>query len=323
MAQKRFSSLVLLLCATLACADAGTAPSDSYRPPLLANVPPEPDCKAGFCGGTSDPNPEAPGVFLGFAVTDETCFDSSQTDHDQDDVSTFCEENLAAAFAPELKYYQYDDVRREPYWVARRSGANSVVIGYLLSYYQDGGGQSYLCTIPFPHYACLPHIGDSEAIFLEVYYNISTEHWVLNAARYSQHGNYPVYGRDMGDSYPMALEYPEHPGSYPRAWVAQGKHANYPTRGACMSGGTLGTDTCQEVNSSARVAAGGYLNLGSREVHTVWQDCLASQSSAHPYYGSGRQECYWTNREFRGWYPDSVSGGQSTAYEEILLEHGF
>ena len=57
-----------------------------------------PLCQAG-CVET-DPNPSAPGVFLGSSVTGELCGSVGQTDHDDDGLSTFCEEHLADAFAP-------------------------------------------------------------------------------------------------------------------------------------------------------------------------------------------------------------------------------
>ncbi|MGH9959287.1 MAG: hypothetical protein ACREBC_19545 [Pyrinomonadaceae bacterium] len=76
-------------------------------------------------------------------------------------------------------------------------------------------------------------------------------------------------------------------------------------------------------NTAARLAAYGLLNLGSRAVHLPGQDCMASANPSSTYYGSGRQECYWTTRNFRGWIPTTVGGAEALPYSTILSDHGF
>jgi hypothetical protein len=260
----------------------------------------------------TDPNPSAPGVFLGSGVTDEVCFGSAQTDNDQDGLSTFCEKNLAAAFAPELWYASNDLVGREPHWVAKpvAAGSSTVRIAYLLSYYDDGGTTSPLCDNSFGDGPCSGHFGDSELIALDVDYDPDTSHWVLATAYYSAHENTNTYSRGWSNAYPTQLTYPSHPGAYPRSWVAFGKHANYGSQSECDSGGFLGFDHCSLANTAARVSAGQNLNLGSRNVHTSAQDCMLSSDPIKVQMGV--IECYWTTRRFSGWsgaIPDATSYG--------------
>ncbi|MEZ4411855.1 MAG: hypothetical protein R2910_02555 [Gemmatimonadales bacterium] len=270
-----------------------------------------------------DPNPNAPGVFLGSAVTGETCVAGGQSDHDGDGLSTFCENNLAIAFAPELYYDQWDEVGREPYWVAAPVSPNdtdNIKIAYLIGYYRDAGSSTYTCGLPGAPSSCFGHNGDSEAIILEVYYDYDTEHWVLGKAKYSQHTSYGIYSKGS-NAYPTQLMYPSHQGAYPRAYVAEGKHANYNSESACNAGGTLGTDTCESVDTPARVFVSGVYNLGSNSVRLI--NCTTSRDPSYIYYGSGRQECFWTDTIFRGWIPTSIGGAASDPYKTRLNAEGF
>jgi len=143
--------------------------------------------------------------------------------------------------------YGGDDVRGEPHWVARPTDSGTVVIGYLLSYYRDEGCRALGCGA----LGADRHNGDSEDIYLELYYNFSTQHWVLLQALYSQHGDYGVYSKGS-DEYPTQLFYPWHPGAYPRTYVSEGKHANYSSVSECDWGDYL-QDDCDDDNTSARV----------------------------------------------------------------------
>jgi len=268
-----------------------------------------------------DPDPEAPGVFLGSGVTPDVCIWGGYTDSDQDGLGEFCENHLGNAFAPELYYWSADNTGREPYWVAGIApDGESVVLGYLLSYYRDEGSNVWACGLPGAPSSCHGHNGDSEAILLTVYYNSSTQHWVLDHANYSQHGDYPSYARGANE-YPQSLYYPSHAGTYPRAYVSQGKHANYASASECNSGGTFGSDTCESVNTAARIGVGSVWNLGSRSTPRI--DCVTSRDPNYEYYGSGRQECYWTTQNFRGWIPTTVGGAEAGPYSPVLSAFGF
>jgi hypothetical protein len=129
-------------------------------------------------------------------------------------------------------------------------------------------------------------------------------------------GGYPLY----------AVQYPDKPGAYPRAYVSVGKHANYFTQNECNSGAWFSADTCEGVNTYARLEWSAFFNIGSRGHPRL--DCVAARSTAHPYYGSGRQECYWTiltgsGGGFRGWYPASVGGDTASSYSPMLATFGY
>jgi hypothetical protein len=195
-----------------------------------------------------------------------------------------------------------------------------VYIVYLISYYRDAGNNSFGCGLPFHDPTCDGHNGDSENIQLDVYYNEGTQHWLLDHAAYSAHTSFNNFLRGSG-GYATGLEYPAKPGGYPRTYVSQGKHANYGSRFSVLLG--LGSDDCRQVNTSTRLYAGSNVNIGSRAVHTTAQDCMPSSDPSYQYYGSGRQECYWTTRRFRGWIPMTVGGADSDPYEPILRNAGF
>lgn len=275
-----------------------------------------------------DPDVDQPGYFLGSGMSATACMSTSQTDTDRDGLSDFCEKNLAAAFAPQLYYYSADEVGREPHWVAKPLSASLVRIGYLLSYYRDAGNNSFGCSLPGAPSSCNGHNGDSEGIYLDVIYSSSTGHWMLRTAHYSAHESIRPYdavkctfiSSDVGC---VLLEYPNKYRGYPRAYVSQGKHANYANRYECDNGGFGGADICDRLNTAARVVSGAILNLGSRAVHTPAQDCMESSNPSFTYYGSGKTECYWTTRNFRGWIPFTIGGDSSSPYSTQLSTMGF
>jgi hypothetical protein len=305
------AACVALIVLALACAE----PTGESSDPDLARVI-TPKCLPG-CTDV-DPNPDAPGIFLSSAVTGNACMNTSN-DIDRDGLLDRCERDLAVAFAPELFYYSADEVGREPKWVAKWQVTNNTVrIGYLLSYYRDAGSLQIGCGT-----LCSGHHGDSEAIFLDVTYNTTSRHWVLQTAHYSVHTTTRVYDGLNGNKVSkIKLEYPEHPQTYPRAWVAIGKHANYATRAECEAG-NFGAEVCDRNNAGARVAAGGQLNIGSFASHTAAQDSTLSVNPSYPFFGQGRYETYWTRKDFAGWVPNSVPGARSSPYRDKLIQFGF
>lgn len=293
--------LALAAMALVSCSEAPQPTSVRVSAGPEAILPP---CRTG-CGQT-DSNPNAPGVWLGSAVTPTLCGPSNPngiSDADQDSLSDFCETQLSYTFAPQLAYYSGDcDMGRETHWAARplgyTEGAYAVRIAYLMSYYVDCGSQSPSTCWSFPYNLsydwCYGHAGDSEDIYLDVYYDVDTQHWVLQTAYYSHHGAYATYA--SGDAlYPTALYYPGHPGWYPQAQVSVGKHANYASQQECDAA-QWGFEVCLP-DSYVIVTTGQTLNIGSR--HTQLLNCMAS---SNPFYsGDGRSECYWTGTSFAGW----------------------
>lgn len=305
----RTNLVLILMVATLGC-------------DTLENSPPGIEqsaaCQLG-CNET-DPNPSAPGIFLGSGITDLTCFDGEQTDADGDGMSDFCENNLAPRFSPQLAISTGDEVGREPHFATRQLSTTKARIMYLLSYYVDRGPSTSWCNNNiidvFSREACHGHDGDSEWITLDVYYDRGTKHWVLDQAIYSQHTGSKAYTRGTGAS--PRIEYPNKTGGSPRAYVAYQKHANYASDSECDAGSILGTDTCN-ANSYEQVTAGGNVNIRSRAAHTSSQDCMRSTNPL--YSGNGVVECYWTSRAFVGWHIGSPAS--NSEYSGKLASMGF
>jgi hypothetical protein len=188
-----------------------------------------------------------------------------------------------------------------------------VFIAYLLAYYEDGGDI----------YSDYGHHGDSEGIYLKVYYNDATQHWVLDEANYSQHTGYGIYVRAGSAAYPTDLDYAEWPlGGYPTVWVSDQKHANYKSMDECNGGAFGHTDTCNHNNAWVRVETQlpgnwGSGNIGSAAVPTL-PVCVRS---FYHYYNS-REECFWSaTTRFRGWAPPG--GADADPYYRKLDRFGF
>lgn len=301
---------------TTGCSDSSRNPvapslSAAQKPP--STWPPVvPLCQLGCVD--IDPNPEAPGIFLGTSITEDFCIDGAGTDADADGLVDYCEKLISNNFSPERQYSRFhDDIRGEPYWVAQPDGAGHVVVGYLLAYYRDLGSVQYGCASPvlpeWPDSGC--HNGDAESIWLWVGYNSDTQHWVLYQAAYSAHNGWNI-STDDGRGYAPNVEYPGSRGGYPRSWVAEQKHANYFHQRDCNNGGALDTDDCNEDDTAARVPWSNFWNIGS-EAHPLINQ-VTSRDQSYEYYGSGRTECLWTEKRFRGWVPDSIGGGDSKSY---------
>jgi hypothetical protein len=315
-----------LLTTAMAVVMVGCSPDQESLAPseTSADVRVTPMCQAGCID--PDPEPEADGYFLGSSVEPYACTTGVQTDTDADGLSDFCEKNLAAAFAPELKYDPIDDTRGEPHWVARPLSFGKVRIAYLLSYYLDISDGNLGCST-LGIASCNGHLGDSEAVYLDVKYTHGR--WQLDAARYAHHTSITTYipgqcTMNLDNICPY-LEFPDVNKGYPRVWVASGKHGSYASRAECNKGGVTDADTCEDNTARRRVPAGQNLNLGSRAVHTPMQDSMPSSNNSYEHYGKGRYEAYWTSKPFRGWIPDSVAPTAlaSDPYSAKLAQQGF
>lgn len=285
---------------------------------------------------------------------------SEISDVDLDGMSDYCESLLADRFRPSLVSSPYDlDSGKEPYWAAKYFPSNGVVrIAYLLAYYQDPGSPSSTwggtgCTfapvagitmswagfLTFPawwsfvidlmggasFYAgsrddwCGTHRGDSEFITVDVVYDAETRHWYTQSAFMSAHWTTEI---DKSDRYwAHQIEYREQYGGFPRVWVSEGKHANYPTRHHCSAHGGPG-DTCDanSLATEARIRSSDYYNLGSFQHQLL--NCVSGGALVHIYPEAYSQECFWApNTRFEGWQPYRLNtvDGTSTAYSWVLF----
>lgn len=292
-----------------------------------------PMCHEGFCGGDDDPPipVDPPGVNLGTGITAAKCYvdGSVSNDLDHDNLADICEANLALSFAPLLQYSNGDDVRGEPYWAAQKIIVGyepRVEILYLLNYYYDLGVVSTSYTAcKFSSLAevlgeCDPHHGDSEWIRLDVEYDLESRRWVLVRAVLSVHTS--TYDLSAGNySYVTQLDYPAHPGWYPRVWVAINKHGNYPSVQACNGGGGGGIfpfDSCETNNSTMRVYAPATRNIGSWAYKL--KDCVATTDYFRAL-NNPAPECLWTAPLFYGWDIDHSTSSEGN--RASLRDGGF
>jgi hypothetical protein len=346
-----FAAVLLLM---MACRDA-SGPDRTVGPPLLQECQPE----NGSCGGggggdggITDPNPSAPGYFGGTLYAPAACFSATGAginDADYDGMSDFCEQRLAALFAPAFATApaSYDcDRGMEPYWSAKYFPArgNVVRIAYLFSYYRDCGSSgtilsalgSFIGTVftfngLFPDYSLGPipissadqtesHSGDSEFLIVDLRWDAASMHWYLSRAFLSAHFGTAADGsRSVSTS---GISYPTKYGGYPLVWVAANKHANYPSRSTCNAGrGPLGTihDNCDSNSPiyGSRMYFSGYRNVGSAQQSLIGaQGCVTSQNQ--PLFKPGT-ECFWKPGDyFDGWlqYP---YGTRATPYYSLLI----
>ncbi|HRP08564.1 MAG TPA: hypothetical protein PLL69_08750 [Gemmatimonadales bacterium] len=284
-----------------------------------------------------DPDPNAAGYFLpGYENQWTACADWS-VDLDQDGLDDNCEYKLALTFAPQLSFLLGDDVSREPRWAARWAGQYAVGILYMPSYYQDGGvAGGSVCQIVSS--ACDPHIGDAEWIYLVVVYDPSSQHWALKGGLLSAHDWHVPMVTTAPDTVPASLppgqagvgfEWPDKVGGFPRIYVADGKHANYPTQQYCKDhggripviGSITDSDECTTPRTLVRIEVPVNGNVGSSDVNLI--NCVTSGNPNHPAYTLQEDECYWTpGRRFHGWFHVD-NGDFGGVYGDILRSRGF
>lgn len=162
-----------------------------------------------------------------------------------------------------------------------------------------------------------------------MYYNLSTSHWLLHEAKISNHTSNLTATRNGSEEYSTQydddgggpLEWVDKEGGPLTIWVAEGKHANNFSQSQCGGNGFAGSDTCANNLFRVRENILPLYNLGSRSTSLI--DCVETRNTNHPHYGTGRQECFWTPVNFRGWYDVTVGGGQGGLYTDKLAEYGF
>ncbi len=272
---------------------------------------------------TPDPEEEAPGYYGGGQITDRYCagLAGGINDADADVLSDDCELWLALKFAPRMIYDRNDDVRRESYWAVKPVKPGLVRVFYALGYYFDLGTtiditQCKLITIGEVFSECDGHHGDSEWIILDLRYNATTQHWYLAGGKLSQHTGYGTLTAGSG-GYPTTVKYPETPGGYPLIFVARQKHANYPSRETCNSGGAGNADDCSSNDQLFRPDV-----LANRNLGRYGRRLVDKVASTYPFYQDPvRYEWMWSAPKFYGWQQDHSTS--ALGYGEILLAQGF
>lgn len=164
------------------------------------------------------------------------------------------------------------------------------------------------------HPDCLPHVGDSEFVFVDLDYNSTTEHWYLDYMFTSAH--WGTDGESSSGWQPYEVEYPAKDGWYPRVFVARGKHANYAHRSDCNDGGWGGSDSCAENTDDDRLYVGYYRNIGSYSHQFINGTSTTGNPFLYPGY-----EYFWTQNTFCGWLGDGNCATGS--YASVLSFIGF
>lgn len=345
MTRARVFLIVGVIAASLSCAaPAPTIPEQSalHSEWLGGGGEVQPMCVLGCLD--PDPDPNAAGYFLpGYENQWTACADWS-VDLDDDGLDDNCEYKLALTFRPLLSTGIGDDVRREPRWAAMwlddDPSTKTVRIAYLPSYWIDLGlptGPILLaCQLMGGGTKCGNHSGDSEWLTLDVKYYDSIKHWALVDAHFSAHDWHVPFvltsdttlltnsTHDNGGDgwFPALMTYPDKKGGYPRVYVADRKHANYPTDSYCDSHGAIvlgqrtDFDECDSQRNEVRIEVAANGNIGSRS--TPFIDCVVTARTDHPNYGGGRTECYWTVKQFQGWL---LGGVPADPYSNHLLNY--
>lgn len=282
---------------------------DDEQPGFLSQIHDANPSTAVFDPNLPDPSPGALGLWIGLSATDCYLMRAQQPnlmiDQDHDGLRDLCEYRLALAFAPMLRVSALESsacLRGEPYWAAKfiddspYGTGDMVKLAYLPAYYTDCGVDG---TGAYGHEA------DSEFIQLTVVYNYSTQHWELVNSFLSAHscagsGIECIGGiLQASEFWGPTFEWPAgRARTFPRVYVAIGKHANYRSQASCDGGGTLGLDECPESYDVGRFLVWESRNLGSARF--PFADCVQSVAGLPDRQG---QECFWTGSVFRGWLP--------------------
>jgi hypothetical protein len=281
--------------------------------------------------------PPGLGSPIGIAVswTVDRC-ESPQTDRDADGVDDACELALAQAFAPQL-IVNSSDCSFEPaadpprlgggylFAVQKAPRSGAVRIAYMPAYYRDCGWDGLPCATRGP--GCAAHDGDSELIVVETRQHAPAR-WVTDGVFLSAHcfgrsaGRCKWYRGDELHHFSWAAGISR---GAPRAWVAKGKHANYPSRKECDTGHWY-YDSCDGNSVVYRFpVVSNAQNVGSRRAPLPFggaapAGCFPAErlpvrrSVAH----TGVMECFWNpGMPFRGWQR-GPTGRAPAPYERLL-----
>lgn len=254
-------------------------------------------------------------------------------DADEDGLDDECELSLARRFAPEfvasVEACNWDAPRE------RLGGANlfavhpvgdTVRLIYMPAYYDDCGWQGPKCWLRWRG-GCDPHHGDSELIMVDV---VPSQRPVPDSAAGDAYVPARVFlsAHCFGGSdgrcrwfQPNELEWV---GDGPVVWVAEGKNANYPSRGACDSG-HWSYDTCDRNATTFRFP----VERAMQNVGSPWKPlpegpagpgCVSADQVGLGVPDPTGMECIWTSDRFRGWYATTDTEG-ATGYIRYLRDY--
>ncbi len=252
-----------------------------------------------------------PGLWLGANVTPQTCFGhlsaTPVADADHDFLADHCEYELARAFSPSLRMDPGDVFcgRGEPHWAAKYFLDGNVRIAYMPAYYDDCGGAGV------PDWADYSHHGDSEFIMVEVAYSAQSARWEFRNMFLTAHWGKSMW--DQSEWVTTEADFAIRALTHPVVWVAKWKHANYKSRWSCDNF----QDDCSSFPVRLRLPV-----LPTRNVGSMHNSPYGCATSTLWFAGSGRTECFYTEKTFHGWYPGG-SGSEVTPYHRFLVSAAF
>ena len=244
------------------------------------------------------------------------------SDTDRDGISDACELSTAQTFAPWLVQSSRScswDVSVTPARVGgeylfgvERNGADGMRIVYLPAYYTDCGWTGAKCSLHLTN--CDPHEGDSETIVVDLREN--ADGWRVERVFLSAH----CFGRSQGDCRWFDADAFSWRAAAPVIWVAEGKHANYPSAKQCDRGHFY-FDTCDGNDTVVHYPVlSGRQNIGSAAVPFGRNGCIDGTHTglASTLPEAAVEECFWSERRFTGWH--AAPDASSTPYVRYLRD---
>jgi hypothetical protein len=289
-------------------------------PPGCLNPPPD-----------TDPNPGSPGIFV-YYWDGYSCYGG--WDPDQDGLHNGCENALAEAFTPSLVVFPGDcgwdnSLSREggEYMFAAQPVAGVVRLVFMPAYYRDCGSSGTPINSWFTGAGA--HTGDSEFMMIDVTFDPSTYHWVADSVFLSAHcDEHDVFGNRLDTEChwfdPSVFAWRDgHALGAPVIWVAQMKHANYNSQGACDSNNTiLHLDDCDH-NTVGYIFPVAYEQQNAGSANYPLPESCPHAFTASPMTSPSARECFWNplpEGRFNGWQSGVVGGG-SQGYGNHLRIH--
>lgn len=250
------------------------------------------------------------------------CAEGDGSDRDLDGLTDACEFALARSVAPLMIARSTDcewDAASTParigggYFHAVESVGSVIRIAYLPAYFRDCGWRGATCWLPWID--CSPHDGDSEFVVVELALTIEAS-FEITGLFLSAH----CFGRTSGSCRWYRgndLERFRWQGTSPEIWVAEGRHANYPSWTSCERG-HHSIDTCSRHDVSYYFPVLADRNLGSRSHPLPASGCVSGRDLLTSRVDSTAQECFWrADASFGGW---QAAARGVTPYDRYLRD---
>jgi hypothetical protein len=264
-----------------------------------------------------------PGTSADTLAPEAPCL-AAGVDADGDGLSDDCEDALLRRFAPTFvaspmacNWDAASGRLKGGYLVGAEPVEGGIRLAYLPAYLEDCGWAGLECLLR-PRGGCDPHHGDSEAVFVDLVADAPVHDWHPERVFLSAH----CFSRSDGRCRWFDREEVQWFGSTSVIWVAEGKNANYPSKGACDSG-HWGFDTCDRNARRFRFpVVSARQNIGTFERRFPHRadpsGCVARPELVEESDAAEGRECVWSDETFGGW--SGLDEGTSTGYRRYLKD---